>query len=110
MHLIVVIAIGVFGGLWMFALWAQWVNAKQVRRALENLSPHLYPPKPKPDYVGRWMVVLGVVVVGLIGVMASLPTKPQQVVTEIVTSAQVAQYNDFLCRTGASWPDLVCPK
>lgn len=44
MHLIFSIALGIFGGLWLFTRWADW---QEVRR-LRLLSSHLNPKPPKP--------------------------------------------------------------
>lgn len=36
MHLIVIIAIGVFGGLWLFVKWGEWREARWERRELKR--------------------------------------------------------------------------
>jgi hypothetical protein len=41
MHLIVIIALGIFGGLWLFTRWAEWREARLLRK-------YLYPKPPKP--------------------------------------------------------------
>lgn len=72
MHLIISIALGIFGGLWLFTRWADW---QEVRR-LRLLSSHLN-PKParsfdeKMDRAVNWAVYGGgFAVVVLVSVVA----------------------------------------
>ena len=38
MHLIIIIAVGVFGGLWMFTRWAEWRADRPYRREMKQLD------------------------------------------------------------------------
>lgn len=61
MHLIVFIALGVFGGLWLFVRWCEWREVRRERRARLRLYPK--PPRSRPAWVPIW---IGATVVAVI--------------------------------------------
>jgi hypothetical protein len=76
MHLIVIIALGIFGGLWLFTRWAEWREARLLRK---YLNPK--PPKPvlrsfdeKADRAVNWAIYGGgaavVVFVSVVAMMS----------------------------------------
>jgi hypothetical protein len=80
MHLIVMIALGVFGGLWLFTRWIEWREVrmdrklvKHMRREARRMEMELNPAaaiEHNPDlHFGSGMVVL-CIAVGLITLMA----------------------------------------
>jgi hypothetical protein len=52
-HLIIIIALGIFGGLWLFTRWTEWQHAKRLRVLNSHLHPdlrlyrHTTPAEPK---------------------------------------------------------------
>jgi hypothetical protein len=51
MHLIIIIAVGVFGGLWLFTRWAEWREARierRYRREYKRLIAVATPPAAQP--------------------------------------------------------------
>ena len=69
MHLIIIIALGIFGGLWMFTKWAEW---REVRRLTPKMPKAVRSFDQKMDRAMNMAVVCGgsvfvvVLVIGLI--------------------------------------------
>jgi hypothetical protein len=47
MHLIIIIALGIFGGVWMINRWSDWQTNRQKARRLRQLHEELHPDLSK---------------------------------------------------------------
>ena len=84
MHLIIIIALGVFGGLWLFTQWAEWRERRRYRDAVKRadrlLNPNLHRTEQAKansvDFGSPQVMALFFVAIALLLIVAAAASHP----------------------------------